>query len=105
MGMANIIPIRLNDANAIRIVRSLAAKSSDVYLLQHARERMRQRGITLKQVLSCLRSGFISECAHVDIKGDWRFTMRHIIAGDDINVAVALKQKAEGKMVAVITVF
>lgn len=103
--MVNVIPIRLNDANALRIVRDLAAKSANVYVTSHARVRMLQRNITLKQVLCCLRAGFIFESAHLDIKGDWRLTMRHLIAGDDVKVAVALKQGACGKMIAVVTVF
>jgi|GEM_PF-1393108 len=44
--MINVIPIRLNDVNALRIVRDLAAKSANVYVTSHARVRMLQRNIT-----------------------------------------------------------
>ncbi len=44
--MVNVIPIRLNDANALRIVRDLAVKSANVYVTSHARVRMLQRNIT-----------------------------------------------------------
>ncbi|WP_353958754.1 DUF4258 domain-containing protein [Zwartia vadi] len=105
MGMINVIPLRLNDANALRIVRALAAVSANIYASSHAKLRMQQRNITLKQVLCRLRSGFILESAHLDIKGDWRLTMRHSVAGDDVKVAVALKQGTRGRMIVVITVF
>ena len=105
MGMVNIIPIRLNDTNALRIVREIAKDSANVYVLAHAKTRMSQRSITLKQVLCCLRSGHICESAHLDIKGDVRLTMRHLNAGDEVHVAIALKKGTRGKMIAVITVF
>jgi hypothetical protein len=105
MGMINVIPIRLNDANALRTVRELSTDSANVYVLSHAKTRMRQRSITFKQVLCCLRSGHICESAHLDIRGDVRVTMRHLNAGDEVHVAVALKKGIQGKMIAVITVF
>ena len=105
MGIVNVIPLRLNDANALRIIRTLSVESANVYMLSHAKLRMQQRNITLKQVLCCLRSGFIYERVHLDIKGDWRLTMRHTVAGDDIKVAAAIKQGNKGRMIAVITVF
>lgn len=90
MGMINFIPIRLNDANALRIVRTLAVESANVYVTSNAKLRMQQRKITLKQVLCCLRSDGIYESVHLDIRGDWRFTLRHTIAGDEVTVAVAI---------------
>jgi hypothetical protein len=56
-------------------------------------------------VLTCLRKGNIYESAHIDIKGDCRLTLRHVCAGDDIRVAVAVKRDTNNKTVAVITVF
>jgi hypothetical protein len=105
MGMINIIPLRLNDANALLLVRTLSAESANIYVTSHAKLRMEQRKITLKQVLCCLRSGFIYESVHLDIKGDWMLTMRRSISGDDVKIAVAIKQGNQGRMIAVITVF
>lgn len=105
MGMINVIPLRLNDANALRLVRMLAVESANVYMTAYAKLRMQQRKITLKQVLCCLSSGFIYESVHLDIKGDWKLTMRHSIAGDEVIIAVAIKQGNQGRMIAVITVF
>jgi len=39
MGMINVIPIRLNDANALRTVRELSTDSANVYVLSHAKTR------------------------------------------------------------------
>jgi hypothetical protein len=40
MGMVNVIPLRLNDANALRIIRTLSVESANVYMLSHAKLRM-----------------------------------------------------------------
>ena len=39
------------------------------------------------------------------IRGDVRVTLRHLNAGDEVHVAVALKKGIQGKIIAVITVF
>lgn len=105
MGMQKILFLPLNDTNALRVVRETARQSCNVFLVEHAKVRMRQRRITLIQVLTCLRKGNIYESAYIDIKGDCRLTLRHVCAGDDIRVAVAVKRDTNNKTVAVITVF
>lgn len=75
--MANPIPLPLNDANMLRIVRELAQRTENVYVEPHAKRRMRQRSITLTQVYACLYKGVIDESAHENIRGNWKCTLRH----------------------------
>lgn len=105
MGMAESIPLRMSDAAMLRIIRRLAQDSCNVFVTAHARKRMKQRRITLMQVLSCLRKGSIGEPAHQDISGSWKCTMTYRWAGDEISVAAALQRDEDGDWIAVVTVF
>lgn len=105
MGMIDPVPLRMNDATMVRIIRKLAQDSCNVFVTLHAKKRMRQRRITLTQVLTCLRKGFISEGAHQDINGAWKCTLQHRWAGDEVSVAAALHRDESGDWIAVVTVF
>lgn len=89
----------------LRIIRRLARDSCNVFVTSHAKKRMKQRRITLMQVLSCLRKGVITEPVHQDINGDWKCTMLYRWAGDEVSVATALRRGNEGEWIAVVTVF
>jgi hypothetical protein len=94
----------MNDVSLKRKIAQLAADSSRVVILPHARRRMRQRHILLTQVLHCLRSGNVIEPAHLDIKGCWKCTLEASISGDLVKVAAALDKDETGELVLVITV-
>lgn len=104
-GMAEPIPLRMNDVAMRRIIRDLAKDSVNVFIGEHARKRMRKRHITRPQVEKCLLKGLISEPAHRDAHGDWACTLHYQWAGDDVCVAVALKSDGNGSWIAVVTVF
>lgn len=104
--MANPIPYRLNDANALKLLREVAAESARVVLLHHARKRMRERQISLGQVLDVLRKGTLAEPAALDTCGNWKVTVRGKSCGQAITVAGAIDMNQEpGKRVFVITLF
>lgn len=103
--MAEPIPLTMSDATMQRIIRRLAQDSGNVFLTPHARKRMRQRKITLLQVVKCLQSGSISEPAHQDIRGNWKCTLAYRWAGDEVNVVASLDRDENGDWIAVVTVF
>lgn len=82
----------MNDENLRRRIAVLAADSSKVQVTGHARARMRQRRVTLTQVLDVLRKGSVvpGEGAHVNIYGNWECKLERIVAGDRIGVVVAV---------------
>ena len=82
----------------------LAADSSRVIVLPHAKQRMKKRRILLTQVLHCLRRGNVIEPAHLDIKGCWKCTLESTISGDVVRVAAAVDKSDTGEFVLVITV-
>lgn len=103
--MAEPTPIPLNDANMLRIIRELAKDPLNVFVKKHAKKRMKEREITLAQVVTCLCLGVIDEHAHESISGDWKCTLRYQHAGDVVRVAAAIEKDEAGQWIAVITVF
>jgi hypothetical protein len=88
--MAEPVPMRMNDATALKVLREIATDSARVILTDHARQRMRQRKVSPVQVLTCLQRGIISEPVALDLHGNWKLTVAHRVAGKDLNVAVAI---------------
>jgi hypothetical protein len=104
MGMAKVQPMQLTDTSFLRRLRSIAQDSGRVIVTGHAKQRMRERRINLPQVLECLRCGRIYEPAHLTIRGDWKATVEHQVAGDLVRVAVALEKQKGGELAVVVTV-
>ena len=102
--MVKPIPLHLNDANMLRLIRTIAGDSGAVYFTPHAKKRMKQRHITPHQVLACLLHGSIDERARENIRGNWQCTLRHLHAGDLVRVAAAIEKDEDENWIAVITV-
>lgn len=104
MGMHNVKPLKLSDPAFLKRVRDLSADSTRVVLTTHAKMRMRERKITFREVLECLRKGVICEPAHLNQEGDWKATLRHQSGGESVQVAVALERQEDGDFAVIITV-
>lgn len=102
--MGTIRQIPLSDASFLKRLRSIAKDSHRVYLTPHAKRRMAQRRVNLRQVLECLSKGRICEPAHLTIQGDWKATLQHQYAGDMVKVAVAIEKQEDGDFAVVVTV-
>jgi hypothetical protein len=100
--MAQPVPLRMNDATALRVLREIAQDSAQVIFTRHARQRMRQRKVSPVQVLTCLQRGIASEPVALDVHGNWKLTVTHRVSGKDLDVAVAIDVP---KRAIVITVF
>ena len=96
--------MQLSDAGFLKKLRAIAKDSHRVVLTSHAKQRMKQRRINLRQVLECLRKGRINEPAHLTIQGDWKATLEHQYAGDVVLVAVAIEKQEDGELAVVVTV-
>lgn len=103
--MAIPLPLQLNDANMLKLVRDAAKDTSNVFFEPHAKQRMRKRKITPRHVYECLLKGSIEEPAHLNIRGNWKCTLRHVWAGDDVRVVAVLEKDDQGNWIAVVTVF
>ncbi len=100
--MAEPVPLRMNDATALKLLRKIARDSASIIFTAHARQRMRQRYVTPTQIIACLQRGIVSEPVSLDLHGNWKLTVAHRAAGWDLNVAVAIDLP---KRAIVITVF
>ncbi len=101
---ATPLPLALNDANFLKRLRRAAADSANVVIVAHAKQRMVERKVNRSQVISCLQKGTVSERAHLTPYGDWKATVSHRTAGDNVSVAVAIKAKGDGDYCIVVTV-
>lgn len=102
--MITPLPFILNDANFLKRLRLAAADTARIVTMPHAVKRMKQRKVTLNQVVECLRKGMVSEPAHLTPFGDWKATISHRCGGDSVSVAVVLEMKGNGDYCIVITV-
>lgn len=104
MASSKVLRFEMNDASLKRKIAEIAADSSRVVILPHAKKRMRQRHVLITQVLYVLRRGYVVEPAHLDIHGCWKCTLECLAAGDRIKVAAAIDKNEQGELVVVITV-
>lgn len=102
---SNVVQLQYTAATFRKRVAELAQDSANVAVKPHAKSRMRQRKITLAQVLDVLRRGHIVEPPHPNTHGNWRATFAKIVAGDNIHVVAALERLESGELVIVVTVY
>lgn len=101
----NVVPLTLTDSAAADIVRG-AAESGAVLIMNHAQERMLERGIDRAQVFDCLKRGRVKEPVHKDIgAGNWKLTLERIAAGQLVTVPVAIAYRKQGTYAAANTVY
>ena len=100
--MSDPLPMRLNDANARRLLREIAQDSSNVIFTAHARKRMKERKITSMQVLACLQGGVVTEPVALDIHQCRKLTLTHRVAGNNMEVAVEIDLPKRAIVITVI---
>ena len=76
-------PDRLNDADAIRLVRMIAADSNNIVIIEHATKRRKQRSITRQQIERCVQMGTITEGPFINARGNWQMNLTRHAAGRD----------------------
>jgi hypothetical protein len=83
-------PDRLNDADALKLIRVLAADSNNIVVIKHAQKRKAQRNITRPQIERCIQKGTITEGPYVNAKGNWQVNLSRFTAGEQITCVVAI---------------
>ena len=100
--MAEIVPLALTAAHALKMVRQLAADTSNIVIIAHARRRGKQRKINRRQVELCCQLGTICEGPFMNPKGNWQVNMYRHAAGEEMECVVAIDW---GRSLIVVTVF
>jgi hypothetical protein len=83
-------PDRLNDADALKLIRMLAADSNNIVVIKHAQKRKAQRNITRPQIERCIQKGTITEGPYINAKGNWQVNLSRFTAGEQITCVVAI---------------
>src|SRR5579884_250259 len=99
--VANVVPIGQPKpkptptlAELVERVHELAKDTGNIgFLHPHLRERMAQRGKTMRDILETVRKGEGSSGPTLDQYGDWRIRMRRFVAGHRVQVVVAVREK------------
>ncbi len=98
----------LTERSARKIIIDLATNhTARIRLSKHVRQRMDERSVTLRQILSLLKSphSLFSEGPYQSSNGDWKFNLRGIAAGQLINLVVALRNHDYDPTATLITVW
>lgn len=89
--------IRLSKKQIERVIRDRAAITTNVFLTDHARKRMKERRITLAMVYEVLRKGNLPREPELNLQlGTLECRMERYVEGRDIAVMVGLDLGAEG---------
>jgi len=84
-------PERLSEADALRIVRVLAADTTKIVVIQHGKQRAKKRQITRRQIELCVQKGTIDEGPFLNKYGNWQMNLHRHAAGEQITCTVAIE--------------
>ncbi|SJM94978.1 DUF4258 domain-containing protein [Crenothrix polyspora] len=102
----NVVNFDLTAPAALKIIRHLAQESELVFLLTHVKKRMKQRHITIGQILRCLLKGEITEGPYREIStGNWRMRLELKESGQLVTVVAELYTAENGEKIIIITTF
>jgi hypothetical protein len=77
----------------VKATHKLAEKSENVYLdCPHAQQRMKERNVTIRQILDVLRHGKGVDGPTLDQYGDWRIKLKRFSAGRTVQVVVVVRE-------------
>ncbi len=84
-------PDDLSAAEAVRIVRMLAADSDNIVVLPHGKKRGRLRRINRRQMELCIQRGTICEGPFLNQFGNWQMNFYRHAAGEEVTCVVAIE--------------
>ena len=93
---ASPIAAHLPAVSSICAVETLVrtVKSANVYInTQHVKERMRERNVSIRQVLDVLQNGRGIDGPTLDQYGDWRVKLKRYTCGRVVQVVVVVKHE------------
>ncbi len=91
---SHVVDFPLQDKVAKAIVKNLATnQSAKIRISTHAKERMQQRGVTIRQIFHILKddASRLTEKPHLTAGRSWKFNLLGVSAGERIEVVVDLK--------------
>jgi hypothetical protein len=89
--MAQVVPLTLTTAAALRMIKQLAANSGQIVILDHCQGRMVKWRITRRQIELCLQKGTIVEGPFMNAHGNWQVNMFRHAAGEELTCTLAIE--------------
>lgn len=103
----SVISFGFDRCSIRRVVARLAEEdSSRIRLSQHARKRMQERGVTIRQVLDVLKSkhSYVTEGPAKEAAGNWKFNLMGFSAGEAIELVLVMRGLEPELSVLLVTV-
>lgn len=95
----------LTEIEAKHKLREIAKDTRKIKLTTHVRERMKERGISLKQIICCFEHGDITEGPYQTTRGDCQMNVSVRTAGEYVTTVVVIKVRESGDFSIVVTTF
>ena len=89
--MPPVQPERLSQADALRVIRTLAADTENIVVIQYGKRRAKQRKVTRRQMELCVQKGTITEGPFLNLHGNWQVNLFRHAAGEQITCVVAIE--------------
>lgn len=89
--MPSVQPQRLSEADAIKIIKTLAADTDNIVVIDYGKKRAKQRKITRRQIELCVQKGTITEGPFMNGHGNWQVNLFRHAAGEQITCVVAIE--------------
>lgn len=103
-----IVEFPLTEMTARYIVNDLAENyTSRIRWSRHVKQRMLERGVTSRQILTLLKSkhSVFREGPYQELNGDWKFNLKGLAAGKIIELTVVLKNHQDAPSLVLVTVW
>lgn len=102
-----VVEFPLKDRSAKKIIQDLATNhSGSIRLRKHCKERMKKRGVNIKQIfqiLKCPHSRF-TERPHQTPRGSWKFNLLGSSCGELIEIIIDLHNSETNPEAYIVTV-
>jgi len=84
-------PTDLRRADALKLVRELAADTSNIVVIPYGKKRARERRVTRRQIELCVQKGSIVEGPFQNSYGHWQVNLYRMAAGEELTCVVAIE--------------
>ncbi len=86
-------------------LKEFAQDTSKIKLSLHARQRMKERSISFKQIICCFEHGDITEGPYLNTRGYYQMNVTVKSAGERITSTVVIREDENGETSIVVTTF
>jgi hypothetical protein len=83
-------PDNLSAADAIKIVKMLAADTDNIVLIPYAKKRSVQRRIERRPIERCVQLGTLTEGPFLNSHGNWQMNLYRHASGEELTCVVAI---------------